>query len=565
MKNISFITLSTLISLVSVSIADIILFRPISGGYLSQSIHEYNTVDFGASLGTPIYAAASGQVSDVFNDDGGPGSDNRGNFVYITHNSDISTAYFHAQTVLVTQGQHVAQGELIAHVGSTGFSTGPHLHFEVRGAENPFANTQDATALARCTNESVVVSRNVIKVDLFDEDTDIDNYFEPEIYSRLTKEVNIAIVSDQEILMPVGESIEVNFIDLATGQRVAYSNYYTVLSSHTDHTNIGGVEYFIVDEIVDQFAIWVVLTDSNELWNIKAEITSLTYYENGIEKKLYLDRGFETESMRIFEFDVRDENVVFHANLPEGAYYLEFTKDLKSDVWAPVTQFDVIDIFFEFEDYGNYVVVDVPDNLEDVARRYYRFAEVPLERVVFETQNTTGSVIILEDDQKSEEYIVDQFTAEAVNTDAWLYEIWVTLEFADLSNVPTSEGNAQSALVDTIDDFEIIYDGGQSVGPVESYPDVSIEDTNGDGTNDGLQVDFIFDMSDFRDVLYIEEGDTEELDIMLQFEAYEFYSNELISPDTTFRVSINTVWTTSSEDYTYLPIWGPWNSFFIND
>jgi murein DD-endopeptidase MepM/ murein hydrolase activator NlpD len=82
-------------------------------------------VDMSAPYGTPIYAAHAGIVT-VAQYDGG-----YGNAVRIDHGAGVETVYGHASRVLVTVGQRVEVGELIAHVGSTGYSTGNHLHFEV--------------------------------------------------------------------------------------------------------------------------------------------------------------------------------------------------------------------------------------------------------------------------------------------------------------------------------------------------------------------------------------------------------------------------------------------------
>lgn len=88
-------------------------------------------VDFAASQGTPIYAADSGRV--IFS--GWYGG--YGQAVIIDHGGGISTLYAHASRLLVSEGQAVQQGQAIGAVGSTGLSTGPHLHFEVRQNGNP--------------------------------------------------------------------------------------------------------------------------------------------------------------------------------------------------------------------------------------------------------------------------------------------------------------------------------------------------------------------------------------------------------------------------------------------
>lgn len=83
-------------------------------------------IDIAASTGTPIRAAAAGTV--IWS--GWRGG--YGNAVIIDHGNALATVYAHASALLVTQGQRVSQGQTIALVGSTGNSSGPHLHFEVR-------------------------------------------------------------------------------------------------------------------------------------------------------------------------------------------------------------------------------------------------------------------------------------------------------------------------------------------------------------------------------------------------------------------------------------------------
>ncbi|TFV91133.1 M23 family metallopeptidase [Blastococcus sp. CT_GayMR16] len=82
-------------------------------------------IDIAAPMMTPEYAAAAGTVLEA-----GPAS-GYGNVVYIQHLNGDVTVYGHMEEVLVETGQQVESGQLIARVGSRGFSTGPHLHFEV--------------------------------------------------------------------------------------------------------------------------------------------------------------------------------------------------------------------------------------------------------------------------------------------------------------------------------------------------------------------------------------------------------------------------------------------------
>lgn len=102
---------------------------PING---QHALHE--GIDFIADVGTPIFAAAGGVV--VFADQ----HSQYGNMVEIDHGNDFITRYAHASRLLVRVGEVVRRGRKIAEVGSTGRSTGPHLHFEVRYkgvAQNP--------------------------------------------------------------------------------------------------------------------------------------------------------------------------------------------------------------------------------------------------------------------------------------------------------------------------------------------------------------------------------------------------------------------------------------------
>jgi len=109
--------------------------HPVPGSIKTQGLHGYNAIDFGAPSGTPILAAAEGKVvvSRVGGWNGG-----YGNYIVIEHPNGTQTLYAHNSENAVWQGKTVAQGQVIGYVGTTGRSTGNHLHFEVRGAKNPF-------------------------------------------------------------------------------------------------------------------------------------------------------------------------------------------------------------------------------------------------------------------------------------------------------------------------------------------------------------------------------------------------------------------------------------------
>lgn len=109
---------------------------PVDGGVITQGLHGFNGVDIGAAKGTQIFASADGVVMIARNN--GAWNGGYGNYVVIQHNNGTQTLYSHATDVLVTPGQSVTKGQAIATVGRTGQATGNHLHFEVRGAANPF-------------------------------------------------------------------------------------------------------------------------------------------------------------------------------------------------------------------------------------------------------------------------------------------------------------------------------------------------------------------------------------------------------------------------------------------
>ena len=105
--------------------------RPIIGGtitsvYGKRSSGFHTGLDLATSTGTPIYASASGTVKFAGTQGG------YGKLVIIDHGNGYQTYYAHCSAIYVTAGQNVNQGDNISAVGSTGNSTGPHVHFEIR-------------------------------------------------------------------------------------------------------------------------------------------------------------------------------------------------------------------------------------------------------------------------------------------------------------------------------------------------------------------------------------------------------------------------------------------------
>jgi len=110
-----------------------VAFKYISSGFTTglRYVEAFNVstghraIDYAAEYGTPIRAVGDGTVVYA----GWNGA--YGNFVSVRHNSTYSTNYAHMSKIAVKYGEHVMQGETIGYVGSTGFSTGPHVHFEM--------------------------------------------------------------------------------------------------------------------------------------------------------------------------------------------------------------------------------------------------------------------------------------------------------------------------------------------------------------------------------------------------------------------------------------------------
>ena len=97
---------------------------PQVSGYAPENGHS--GIDFAAEEGAEVYAVAGGIVTAADYDV------EKGNYVVLDHGGGLETEYQHMKSLLVSAGQSVVQGQVLGYVGSTGNSTGPHLHFEAR-------------------------------------------------------------------------------------------------------------------------------------------------------------------------------------------------------------------------------------------------------------------------------------------------------------------------------------------------------------------------------------------------------------------------------------------------
>lgn len=109
--------------------------NPAPGAHRSQGLHFNNAADLANSCGSAIVAAASGVVITAKASGWNGGF---GDYVMIQHHGGIVTVYGHMQRVSVEEGEQVGKGGTIGQLGATGRATGCHVHFEVRGARNPF-------------------------------------------------------------------------------------------------------------------------------------------------------------------------------------------------------------------------------------------------------------------------------------------------------------------------------------------------------------------------------------------------------------------------------------------
>lgn len=105
-------------------------FKRAWGGRISQGFHDkYRAKDYAMPIGSTIGAAAGGTVISTITGWGG----GYGNYIVLKHDNGTQTLYAHLSQIKVSVGQQVSQGETIGLSGNTGRSTGPHLHFEIRG------------------------------------------------------------------------------------------------------------------------------------------------------------------------------------------------------------------------------------------------------------------------------------------------------------------------------------------------------------------------------------------------------------------------------------------------
>ena len=109
--------------------------HPAPGAIKTQGIHGYNAVDLAGAVGSSIRAAAKGEVI-VSKSSGWNGG--YGQYIVVKHSNGTQTLYAHLSNNSVGDGEVVGQRQVIGAMGNSGRSTGPHLHFEVRGAKNPF-------------------------------------------------------------------------------------------------------------------------------------------------------------------------------------------------------------------------------------------------------------------------------------------------------------------------------------------------------------------------------------------------------------------------------------------
>lgn len=128
---------------------------PITQGYGEKITSQFHTgIDYGCPMNTPILASAEGTVVFAAWDKTG-----YGNFVIVEHKDGNATCYAHLSDISVKRWQNVRQGELLGHSGTTGNSTGPHLHFEARRVWNDYKSHFDPMTLPLMTVDDIIPAK----------------------------------------------------------------------------------------------------------------------------------------------------------------------------------------------------------------------------------------------------------------------------------------------------------------------------------------------------------------------------------------------------------------------
>lgn len=129
---------------------------------------SHNGIDLRAPIGTAIKSARSGVVMGVGNTDLVRGCKSYGKWVLVKHDNGISTIYAHLSLPVVSTGQRVEAGEIIAYSGQTGAATGPHLHFGVlasQGLRVAKITRQEFPSVVKCTNSIIPVGKTLNPLD----------------------------------------------------------------------------------------------------------------------------------------------------------------------------------------------------------------------------------------------------------------------------------------------------------------------------------------------------------------------------------------------------------------
>lgn len=127
-----------------------------SGAYAGKG---HNGIDFRAAIGTPTKAALSGIVMGAGNTDSVPGCYSYGKWVLIKHANGLATLYAHLSQINVSEGESVDTGQAIGYSGSTGYATGPHLHFGVYASQ-----AVQVVRLGEATNKKTSCSNAIMPV-----------------------------------------------------------------------------------------------------------------------------------------------------------------------------------------------------------------------------------------------------------------------------------------------------------------------------------------------------------------------------------------------------------------